>query len=331
LSCLPHRIALLALAATVLLTGSGCELTEVTAAGGNDVLVVEAVLRADAVSQEVLLHRTLDGKVVGGAPGARVSVVTSEGREIRFAEDPAGTCVGIAGLSLEQMDSLQIQATCYVAPPLERSWVVPGGSYELHVQTADGRQVRGRTQVPGEFQLRSPSSPAEEAHNVYCTLPPGQPFTLVWSSSPGAWVYLSDVEIFGLRRALAGLEIKEVPDPLRLTGLSISEADTTLVLPTQFGVFERTEYDPALLRALQNGFPDGVSARVVVAALDRNFVNALRGGSFNPSGNVRISSVMGDGVGVFGSFVPLTLVVDVRYDNAGTRCNTIGTLAPPLP
>jgi hypothetical protein len=42
-----------------------------------------------------------------------------------------------------------------------------------------------------------------------------------------------------------------------------------------------------------------------VAAADRNYINGVRGGSFNPSGPVRISSVVGDAVGVFGSLVPL--------------------------
>ena len=34
-------------------------------------------------------------------------------------------------------------------------------------------------------------------------------------------------------------------------------------------------------------------------------------GGFNPSGNVRISSVVGDGVGVFGSLVPRRLFMRV--------------------
>jgi hypothetical protein len=51
--------------------------------------------------------------------------------------------------------------------------------------------------------------------------------------------------------------------------------------------------------------------RLTVAAVDRNYVNGVRGGSFNPSGRVRVSSVTGDGEGVFGSLVPLTLEVEV--------------------
>lgn len=38
-----------------------------------------------------------------------------------------------------------------------------------------------------------------------------------------------------------------------------------------------------------------------IAAGDRNYVNWLRGGRFNPSGMIRVPSVHGDGTGVFGS------------------------------
>jgi hypothetical protein len=70
-------------------------------------------------------------------------------------------------------------------------------------------------------------------------------------------------------------------------------------------VFDRFSFNQNLLRLLQTGLPGGTTARVVVAAADRNYINGVRGGSFNPSGPVRISSVVGDGVGVFGSLAPL--------------------------
>jgi hypothetical protein len=40
---------------------------------------------------------------------------------------------------------------------------------------------------------------------------------------------------------------------------------------------------------------------VAITAVERNFVNWVRGGSFNPSGTVRVSSIVGDGSGVFGA------------------------------
>jgi hypothetical protein len=90
--------------------------------------------------------------------------------------------------------------------------------------------------------------------------------------------------------------------PLRLQGLAFTALDTTLVLPGELGLFDR--FDVVLhpiLVALSAGLPEGVSGTVVVAAADRNYVNWVRGDSFNPSGPVRVPSVRGDGTGVFAS------------------------------
>lgn len=304
----------------VLLASAGCELTEVVGAGGEDIVVVEAVLRTGVPVQKFLLHRTLDGNAVGGVPGASISVMTPEGEEIRFVEDELQACLLYDTRRFIGPDSFAIRASCYRSPDTARSWVLPGGEYELRIETVDGERLRGRTQVPGAFGFRSPAPPREPGQAPVCTIPPNTPFTLVWSSSTDAWVYLIDIEIFGLSAALDSLDVP-IPDPLSLTGISISETDTTLVLPAEAGLFERAEYPQELLRALQQGFPEGVQARIIVSALDRNFVNAVRGGSFNPSGNVRISSVVGDGVGVFGSLVPRKLFIEVRRDDAaGSRC-----------
>ena len=54
---------------------------------------------------------------------------------------------------------------------------------------------------------------------------------------------------------------------------------------------------------LQGGLPAGSTAELAITAVDRNYVNWARGGNFNPSGQVRIPSLSGDGTGVFGSTV----------------------------
>lgn len=151
-------------------------------------------------------------------------------------------------------------------------------------------------------------------------MPPNTPLQVVWSRSPGAWSYVADLEIRGLARALAPLGIRDVPDPLNLFGLAISDTDTTLLVPGDFGVFQRGELGNDLLVALQRGLPDGVEATLTLAAADRNYVNAIRGGRFNPSGNVRISTVVGDGVGVFGSIVPRILRIQVRSGTTRSPC-----------
>ncbi len=305
----------------MLLSTAACELTEVITPAGEDIVVVEAVLRSDQASQRFLLHRTLNGGTMEGVPGARVSVITPDGGEVLFAEDASLTC-----LQWEEPDTavearIEVEATCYTSPEEAGHWVVVGATYELRIQTADGRQLRGRTEVPGAFSWRAPAALREPiTGDPACTLPPDMVVPLVWSSSPGAWVYLAEMKILGLKAALAERGIPNAPDSLRLTGVSISEADTLLAIPTQLGVFQRGQLDQALLRELQRGFPQGVQAQVVVAALDRNLVNALRGGAFNPSGNIRISSVVGDGIGVFGSLVPLSFSLQVQDGDPGFRC-----------
>ena len=71
--------------------------------------------------------------------------------------------------------------------------------------------------------------------------------------------------------------------------------------------FDNSVFD--ILVALQTGLPAGVDANVLVAAADRNYVNWVRGGNFNPSGTVRVSSIRGDGAGLFGAIVSRRLTI----------------------
>lgn len=300
---------------------SGCTLTEVTTAPGEDVLVVEGVLRSDRDVQEILLHRTLQGRVVYGAPGAQVAVQQENGARQVFREVAVETCTSVGKRFRSGEDSLDVRATCYVSPASAGRWVVPGGRYTLDVVTPRGERVRGSTQVPQSFDLRGLTRAVRLRNgDRSCVLPPYTPLPLVWSTSAGTWAYLTEMEARGLRNALAGSGLQDIPDPLQLTGVSVSAADTTLLVPTEVGVFERFSYDQDFLRAIQNGFPAGTQVDLVVAATDRNFVNSVRGGAFNPSGNVRVSSVVGDGVGVFGSLVARVLRVDVRPGVTNAPC-----------
>ncbi|MDP9348795.1 MAG: DUF4249 domain-containing protein, partial [Gemmatimonadota bacterium] len=302
---------------------AGCELTEVTAARGEDLLVVESVLRPDRAVQAVLLHRTVEGSTVRGEPGAQVVVRTGAGREIVFREGRGDACYWVDPRYEQGADSIRVEATCYVSPRQAGRWVVPGERYELAVVTLRGERVRGSTRLPGAYQLPglSPGLPVTGRQEVSCTLPPDRVLPLVWTSARGAWAYLTEVEVYGLRRVLAGRGgITSVPEPLSLTGVSVSEKDTTLVVPTEVGVFDRFVLDQELLRAIRGGFPAGVRVQITLAATDRNFVNSVRGGAFNPSGNVHVSSVVGDAVGVFGSLVPHRLLVDVVAGGGDRPC-----------
>lgn len=305
-----------ALPGFILLLLGGCTLGEVTAAEGGDVLVVEAYLQVAQENQTVLLHRSLRNGQMHPAPGATVTITGPEGAPVRLLEAPFEACA-VEGMR-DVEDQFPLAATCYTTASPRALSVRSGATYELEVVSAVGEVVRGRTTIPGAFRGRRPSIPAGAAFPA-CALPPRTNLELAWTQSTGAWSYLGTLEISGLAAAMEGTGIR-APDRVDLTGLSISQTDTTLVMPAEFGLFELTNLDPDLLVYLQGGFPPGVTARLRLSALDRNYVNAIRGGSFNPSGAVRISTVVGDGVGVFGSYVPLDLFVVVETDSALPPC-----------
>ncbi|HEX6369280.1 MAG TPA: DUF4249 family protein [Longimicrobium sp.] len=290
-----------ALAAAMLLPA--CTIADVTVAPGDDRLVVEGVLRTDARAQFILLHRALQSGVAAGVPGAEVVVTRGDGVSIPFQETPLA-CYSIDPAYLDSDTPVEIRGTCYASPNNAGRWVNPGATYDLSVRTPRGEEARGRTTVPGSFTIVGvPVSRFNEQSPVPCTLAPATPLALTWTQAEGAWGYIAPLRIAGLRTVLP--DSFNAPDPLELVGVSVSSADTSLVLPGEFGVFDRANFNQNLLRLLQTGLPGSTSARVVVAAADRNYINGVRGGSFNPSGPVRISSVVGDGVGVFGSLAPL--------------------------
>ena len=303
-----------AAAALVLLAAGGCKLTEVTTAPGEDVIVVEAVLRTDAPRQTVLLHRAVNGDAAGGVD-ATVTLTDERGESHRLVS--ATGCYRIDP-AYAQSDSLQFSGSCYVEPQDASFWIRPGGTYDLRVETTDGKVILGRTRVPGAYAVPSLPPPAADGTRV-CSIPPNTAFTLLWRQSEGAWSYVGDLSIRGLPAALPAATFA-IPDPLELRGISVSAADTTLVLPTDFGVFDRFQLNNDLLVAVRDGLPEGSRALLVLAAADRNWVNGVRGGNFNPSGQIRISTVTGDGVGVFGSLTIHRATIVVRQHTSIPRC-----------
>lgn len=290
---------------------SGCTIADVAVAPGEDRLVVEAVLRTDVASQYILLHRSVQGGVAQGEPGAQIVVTRGDGLQTSFVQASAQICYSIDPAYLQSDEPVEIRGTCYLSPPSITSWVIPGQTYDLTVRTTRGEVARGRTTVPGSFTLQGVVvSRWEDVPPVACTLRPNTPLLLTWTQAAGAWGYIAPLRIHGLSTVLP--DSFGTRDPLQLVGVSVSARDTSLVLPGEFGVFDRLSYNQSLLRLLQGGLPRGATARVVVAAADRNYINGVRGGAFNPSGPIRISSVVGDGVGVFGSLVPLTTALEVR-------------------
>jgi hypothetical protein len=166
-----------------------------------------------------------------------------------------------------------------------------------------GRRIHGAVTLPGGFMIESPGTRSWFGNR--CHLPPGAQLPLAWTASAGARAYVPEAEIFGLDGAFLPEGIEVPSDPVTLLGLSVSERDTTIVFPAEFGIFNRFSSDREILVALQRGFPaaapvDGV---MIISAQGRNSVNWNRGGNFNPSGQVRTPSLFGDGTGVVGGIV----------------------------
>jgi hypothetical protein len=297
-----------AMAVLAALGAAGCTLADVVVPESEDVLVVEAVLRTDLAAQTILLHRSVRGSASGPEPGATVVVRGPDGSALRFVEG-GPECIANRDAYGADPEALEVLGSCYTAGADAPDFVRPGATYSLEVTTTRGEQARGWTTVPADFALLGlPFSRSLADEPVPCAVAPRTPLPIRWTRASGAWSYIAPLRLFGLAAALPP-EL-EVPEPLELIGLAISASDTQIVLPDEFGIFNRFQLDQELLRALQGGLPPGTRAEVTIAAADRNYVNGVRGGSFNPSGRVRISSVGGDAVGVFGSLVPLRTVVE---------------------
>jgi hypothetical protein len=308
---LPRR--LVALCVGTLALGS-CEITEEILAPSADVLVLEGLvqLRDDIDGQRILvfLHRTVaDGRSLA-VPGASVTVTPPSGETLVLLQSPNGQCVA-------STPEVEDPGTCYYLAEEGGLGLAPGDRLELHVETTAGETLRAATTIPGGIDILN-------SDDLDCWQPEDSRLELTWTASEGAWAYVSEMLLVGLDEALRREGITLGFDPLFLTGLAISSSDTTISYPNEFGVFDRADLAPEVAVRLQQGVPLGVAARISVAAVDRNYVNWVRGGNFNPSGLVRVPSVRGDGTGYFGSAVvePLT-IISATLESPGTRCRVV--------
>jgi hypothetical protein len=295
------------LTALALLFLSACELTESSLAEPDDVLIAEGYIRVgDGFDQiTVFLHWTAGTGDTEVLQDASVVIFPQGQPEVRLEPTSFHDCI--------QSDvNQEPEGVCFIPPGNSDNVMAPGTRAELQVRLPDGRELQGATVIPDEIQLIRPSD------EWACRLPPGRQLRLLWNRSPGAWAYSAEAELSGLRAALAPQGIVAEEDSVALLGLAVSEADTTIVFPREFGVFNRFDLQQEVAIALQDGLPLGSQGVVAVAALDRNYVNWLRGGNFNPSGAVRISSLRGDGIGVLASAVRRSVRI-------------LGTDAPGLP
>jgi len=291
----PKALAALVMCAAVL----ACDIQETTLAEVEDIVVVEGFAMVGVSNPAipapsrlwVLLSRTVGLTDDLGVPDASVRVVRTDGTVFVLREVGTDLCVSDA--------RIERPGTCYDAGAAAAS-LMPGDTLSLHVRLPDGREMDAEVLIPGAFALADAGST--------CVLTPDTQTELRWSQSEGAAAYLNETRIDGLDGALEPEGI-DAPSQLFLIGLSVSAADTTIVFPAEFGVFDRFDLDRDLSVRLQRGLPPFTRALVGISAVDANWVNWVRGGNFNPSGQVRVPSVRGDGTGVFGASVTRRLEV----------------------
>lgn len=293
----------------------GCSLQEITIVDVEDVVVAEVYVQigegflgGDRVT--AFLHRTVGGSGSGfhPVPGAKIVISQDRGPSVELAETAIERCVS----STPEGGT----GSCYWMAPAASVGFRPGDHLRLRIDLTSGGVLTSSTIVPGDFAVLG------IAEGVQCLLAPSTPFTVRWTGSEGTWAYVNETLILGMKNAFLPLGIEVESDTLELLGLSISASDTTIVFPGEFGIFTRFDLDQDLATSLQTGLPPGTRAPVTISATDRNYVNWVRGGTFNPSGQVRIPSVSGDGTGVFASTVTRTFEVVVNPAPLGGSVST---------
>lgn len=290
-------LRLLCLAAPAIL--GACDLDEITIVEVEDVVIAEIYvnLAEDPAANSVfaLLHRTVgtSGSGDDALRAARIVLTRSDGLTLELTENLLESC-------LESLPTVE-WGVCFLASSNRARRLRPGDQLEVVVTFADGGTLLGTTRVPSSFEI--------DGIPATCRLDPDTLLPVLWSSSEGAWAYINETSIQGLPEALVVEGIRVEEDPLNLLGLSISNQDTTIVFPSEFGIFERFDLAQDLAVRLQRGLPSATVAAVSITAVDGNFVNWVRGANFNPSGSVRVPSLRGDGTGVFGATVNRRFVV----------------------
>ncbi|MCE2397912.1 MAG: hypothetical protein J4F34_02535 [Gemmatimonadetes bacterium] len=284
---------------------AGCALLDVRIADPEDVIIAEVQVllthewNGNGTSFEAgaLLHRTFQREETPTLRGSTVVISEPTKGSVRLEERrDVEECVIPSPQGRDSIPGeLAPNAVCYRAN-VALSPFDPGDRLSLEITAPDGRVLVGSSLVPGAFDLVE-----LDEEDGRCRLDPDTNYRFQWRFAENAWSYLADARLEGLRLPMAQRDI-DSPDTLYLLGFAIDAEDSTLVFSSEFGIFEffaATDEERDVIRELRRGLPGGVGATVAMAAADRNWVNWERGGNFNPSGEVRIPSVFGDGTGVF--------------------------------
>ena len=278
---LVRRVAATFVASALLAAASACEFDRTTVPQGVDGLVVHAVLNPTTLEQQVLVERTLTGRVDvrdDGAYDPANPIATGGGVPVENASVHLFSETGTSARALQKGVSVPggppRGTGLYVFRNLRSTAgdaieIVPGRSYRLEVRDEQGRLVTGTTRVPKQatIEMRLP------------------------------------------------VPFNRDTDTLRLDWQPVEHAKQyALRLETPFGPFflftdtAKVEIAGSLRNFLTDNlgraFVPGFDQELIVGAVDANFFDYYRSGSDPFTGSGLITSLQG-GTGFFGAYVPI--------------------------
>ena len=236
---------------------------------GVPTVVIHAVLDAGARDQYVVVQTTTGSlNQQKEVAGAEVVITTPDGRALR-ADEIRDTLV----YTTMRFITPQVGVVYRVSLDNYGVSLVGGGTYSLHVQLPDGREVAGHTTIP--------TAPQTPPINSSITFDRSRDtLRLAWPASAGTRVY--EVFVSSSRSVFTTF------------------ADTSIALP-----------GTAQTSAGSFAFIPGATSQLVVSAVDDNYYDYYRRGS-DPFSGGGIETHLVGGIGLFGSIVPVarrTLIV----------------------
>lgn len=293
--------AVLAAVVTVLAVAlGGCELEERSVVRPDPMLVaeVQVILEGDEPTWALAyLHATQGGEAKLAIPEAEVEIRGPDGETTRLRATSEIRCLDGSGVFLEA------EGSCFMARGEELPEMGPHDRVEARIRLPGGEALHGTTVIPADFRLLVPEAGETRV------LPPDSTLRMEWTQSEGAWGYVVDSRMT-LPETLA--HGRDLPREVNLVGVARSQSDTSFVFPAEAGVFQRAGDMGAVLREVADGLPHGTDVAVAVGAMDANMANWLRGTDFHPSGQTRVPSLVGDGIGVFGAVTQQHATLEVR-------------------
>ncbi len=289
-----------------LLVVGGCELDEIVVPSGDEVVVVQAVMRPDLVDQFVVVERSFTGSVdpgefeIGDVPTESRPRTPVEGAavEVRNLDRQSASCDDpVVFTNSPQSPGKFRLSGVYWSPPSCPD-MRPGDRLRLTVRTLEGAVVTGDTRVPGLNGAELVVAGTTVAFNT------GDTATINRDRDT------LQIHVDATIGRLVQLEIRRIADDQVKTRSRVLVDTTAFRLPgNTLDVFAGQDGDDV--------FRAGRHYTMVVALTDTNYYDFAR--SFNSpfTGRGYINHLAG-GIGVFGSLVAQTTTVTAvgEFDDA---------------